>query len=184
MYVGYDIHWDTGFTLTLALFTSTPVSRLIGLTEPSEMTSQQSPTVSTIEDTPPFIPEQLAWIDRLMAARQSQTPHCPPGTDPPASVSTLDRVVLPLGHTLAGPCSLLATHLQGRVPLLPHTYRAVFPSCHTLAGPCSPLATHLQGRVFLSPHTCGAMFPSCHTPTGIYGWPNLLSERHHMKDSN
>ena len=46
---------------------------LTGLPEPSKMTSQPSPTVPTIEDTPPFTPEQLAWIDHLVAARQGQT---------------------------------------------------------------------------------------------------------------
>ena len=46
------------------------------------------------------------------------------------------RVVIPLCHTLAGPCSPYATHLQGRVPLMPLTSKAVFP----------PYATHSQGR--------------------------------------
>ena len=96
--------------------------------------------------------------------------------------------MLPLCDTLAGPCSPLATHLQGHVTLMPHTCRAVFPSCphtcramfpschtcagpcsplaHTLAGPCSPRATH---RVTLMPHTCRAVFPyATHTGRTVF----------------
>ena len=58
----------------------------------------------------------------------------------------------PLWHRLAGPCFSYATHLRGRVPLMPHTCGAMFPSCH-----------HLQGHVPLMPHTCGPVFPLCHT---------------------
>ena len=58
----------------------------------------------------------------------------------------------PLWHCLAGPCFSYATHLRGRVPLMPHTCGAMFPSCH-----------HLQGHVPLMPHTCGPVFPLCHT---------------------
>ena len=71
--------------------------------------------------------------------------------------------VLPLSHTLTGPCSPYAAHLQGRVSIMPHNCGAVFPLCCTLAGLCSPYATHLRGRVSPMPHTCGAVFPLCHS---------------------
>ena len=61
----------------------------------------------------------------------------------------------PLCHRLAGPCFPYATHLRGRVTLMPHTHRAVFPSCH-----------HLQGHVPLMPHTRGPAFPLCHHLAG------------------
>ena len=81
------------------------------------------------------------------------------------------RAELPIAkHLWTGPCSPFAIHLQGHVPLLPHTFRAVFPLCHSLTGPCSPLshaptgpcfpyATCLQGRGPHMPFTHRAVFP-------------------------
>ena len=53
------------------------------------MNSQLLPTVLTPEGIPSFTPEQLVWIDCLIAMRQAQAPHRPPGTDHPTLLSTL-----------------------------------------------------------------------------------------------
>ena len=60
--------------------------RIARLPESAKMTSQPSLTAPTA-DTPPFTSEQLAWIDRLVTARQAQVPHRPTGTDHSAAVS-------------------------------------------------------------------------------------------------
>ena len=177
MYVGYNIHWDTGFTLTPALFAFNSCF------ETYRTSRTQRNDLSTIANRfynrgHPTLYPGAAGVD--------QPPHgCAPKPHPslptryrpsrlglhfgqgraPLRPYTC-RAVFPSCHTLAGSCSPHATHLQGRVPLMPHTYRSVFPSCHTLAGSCSPHATHLQGRVPLVPHTCRAVFPSHHTLAG------------------
>ena len=142
------------------------------------MTSQPSPTVPTTEDTPPFTPEQLAWIDRFVAARQGQTPHRPPGTDPPALVSTSPGPLLTTAASQSGKLPPSAWSILRVRCLTPAAGRATiaqlaalcFYSASTVrwslwldtmqAGPIYLLpSTYGQGRVPLMPHACRAVVP-------------------------
>ena len=81
--------------------------RIARLPESAKMTSQLSLTAPTAEDTPPFTPEQLAWIDRLVAARQAQALHRPTGTDPSAAVSTSPGSLLTTAASQPGKLSAI-----------------------------------------------------------------------------